>query len=275
MKNNFIFILLLWFYFAPVAFCDTVILKSGKKIEGEIIEQTEDYIKLDSDGSPLYYQRKYIQSIEAGNASAYFKSGLEYASAGKFQEAEKEFRKGLGINPNDNNLNEVIKIIESLKEGNISKEYALPLLKGSNFLLNGKYKEAIAEFNEALKLNSSSSDIYYYLGICYYSLDDYAQAIANLKKAMEKDPDNPDLYYYLGASNYSIGKFKEAVNYLQKALDMSPDDGVVYSVLGLCNYALGQSEIAKQNLNKAKELLKAKGDYLKVLEVEEFLSKAF
>ena len=297
MKNKILVLFLLSFYFMPAAFCETIILKSGKKIEGEILEQTGDYIKVGLDGSAVYFQRKYIQSIEAGNkiytsqapslvlqsevestsedSAVYFKRGLEYASVGKFQEAEQAFRKGLGINQTDHNLNEIIKIIENLKNGKISKEYAIFLFKGSNFLLNGQYKEAVSEFDEALKLNSSNSDIYYYLGVCHYSLNDYAEAITNLKKSMEMEPDNPDLYYYLGTSNYSIGEFKEAANYLQKALEMSPNDGIVYSVLGLCNYALGQFEIAKQNLTKAKELLKAKGDYLKSLEVDEFLNKAF
>jgi tetratricopeptide (TPR) repeat protein len=297
MKNKILVFLLLFFYFIPLGFCEIVILKSGKKIEGKIIEQTADYIKVDLAGSAVYFQRKYIQSIEAGNkidipeapspvlqsevesafedSTVYFKRGLEYASAGKFQEAELEFRKGLTINQADHNLKEIIKIIEDSKNDKIGKEYAIFLFKGSNFLLNGQYKEAITEFNEALKLDSSNSDIYYYLGVCHYSLNDYAEAINNLKQSMEMAPDNPDLYYYLGTSNYSIGEFKEAANYLQKALEMSPNDGIVYSVLGLCNYALGQFEIAKQNLNKAKDLLKAKGDYLKSLEVDEFLNKAF
>ncbi len=45
-------------------FAETIALKSGKTIEGEIIEQTEEYIKIDFHGVPLTY---YMEDIE--NAS--------------------------------------------------------------------------------------------------------------------------------------------------------------------------------------------------------------
>ncbi|MFA5231936.1 MAG: hypothetical protein WC416_06005, partial [Candidatus Omnitrophota bacterium] len=43
---------------------DTIYLKSGKVLEAGILEENTDYIKIDFNGNPLYYQKKYIAKIE-------------------------------------------------------------------------------------------------------------------------------------------------------------------------------------------------------------------
>lgn len=46
-----------------VCFPETIILKSGNKIEGKIIERTDKYIKIDFEGVPLTYFPEDIESI--------------------------------------------------------------------------------------------------------------------------------------------------------------------------------------------------------------------
>jgi uncharacterized protein DUF5684 len=50
--------------FLGLVFAETIILKSGKQIEGEKIEQTDDYIKIDFYGIPVTYYFNDIQSID-------------------------------------------------------------------------------------------------------------------------------------------------------------------------------------------------------------------
>jgi len=50
--------------FPTFIFAETVILKSGKKIEGKIIERTDKYIKIDFNGVPLPYFFDEIDSID-------------------------------------------------------------------------------------------------------------------------------------------------------------------------------------------------------------------
>lgn len=49
---------------ANLGFAETVILKSGRKIEAKIIEKTEEYVKLDYYGVPLTYYNEEIESVE-------------------------------------------------------------------------------------------------------------------------------------------------------------------------------------------------------------------
>ena len=57
-------LLLLVFLFPITIFAETIILKSGQKIEGKIIEKTNDYIKIDFYGVSLTYFLDEIESID-------------------------------------------------------------------------------------------------------------------------------------------------------------------------------------------------------------------
>jgi tetratricopeptide (TPR) repeat protein len=260
-------------FFPLFAFSQTVTLKSGKKIEGKIIEETGEYIKIDSGNGPVYYERKYIENIaevSLPDANAYLRKGLAYGAEAKFNEALQEFKKGLELNPSDHNLEEAVKIIDDLNNGILKDEYVVDLFKGSNFLMNAQYEQAIAEFKEALRLKPDDPDINYYLGVSNYKLEDYEEAANYLKKALQIKPDE-ELYYYLGACQYSLGQYTDAIANLKKALEMNPDDADAFGVIGVSNYLLGRTQEAKENLYKARELFQNQGDYLKSKEIESFI----
>ena len=64
-------------YFVPFIYCETVVLKSGKIIEGEILEKTGEYIKINYVGVPLTYYLDDIESIK-NDASGIVPGGLDY-----------------------------------------------------------------------------------------------------------------------------------------------------------------------------------------------------
>ena len=272
--------------FPSAIFAESVTLKSGRKIEGKILERAPGYIKIEINGSPVYYEPKYIKSIENDNTPVippqeeaplrdttfYLKEGFRYASAARFQEAESAFKKGLAIKPADHNLKEALKMTEDLKAGLINEEYALHLFKGSDCLINARYEQAVPEFKEALRLNPDNADLYYYIGLCHYSLEQYPEAISYLKKAQERKQDE-EIYYYLGVSNYSLGRYPEAISYLEKAIALNPGDAESYSLIGTIHLLSGLTLQGKDSLNKAKVLFQDNGDYLKAKEIEDFLSK--
>lgn len=60
------FILILVALTVPnLAFSDTIYLRSGRVIQGSIIEKTQDYIRVDVQGVPLTYYRDDIERIKA------------------------------------------------------------------------------------------------------------------------------------------------------------------------------------------------------------------
>lgn len=255
---------------------ETVILKSGKRIEGAIIEKTDRFIKIEVNGSPVYFELKYIASIEGAlslqDAREYFKRGLKYGSEGRFREAEEAFKKGLEISPVDSNLQEALAIMDDLSKGKIQEDYTISLFKGSSLIIDERYAEAIEEFQKALEKKPDDSNLNYYLGICSYQLQKFENAIVYLSKALLEKEDS-EIYYYIGASHYSLNQYPQAKNFLSRALEMNPQDADAYAILGTSNYLSGDIAQARKDLNTAKKLYEENADFAKSREIEDVLGQ--
>ncbi|MFH2138375.1 MAG: hypothetical protein ABII88_07675 [Candidatus Omnitrophota bacterium] len=73
MKKIEILVIIIILIFQTFCFADIVYLNSGKKIEGEIIEQTQDYVKINMMGMGFYvtYQTEDIKEIKKTENKAY------------------------------------------------------------------------------------------------------------------------------------------------------------------------------------------------------------
>jgi len=213
--------------FCPAAQAETIYLKSGKVLEASIIEETQDYIKIDFNGNPLYYQKKYIGRIEkaaAGEdntsnpenkASAlspgdYFRKGLQAAANGDFPLARQEFSRGILDNSGDYNIPAALSLLDDFDSGKVDRAYVLDLFNGLFSMLNNDYKQAIPYFRKALEMKPDNTDALYNLGVCYYSLDDFKQAIASFKSILDIRPEDPEVYVLLGNAYYLSGQTREA-----------------------------------------------------------------
>ena len=244
------FVILTLLFSSNFALAETVILNSGKKISGKIIERNKEYIKIQSNGNESYYENKYIKSIEDDNqeapslgtqntetASSYLEKGLKLGSEGKFEEAQEEFSKGAVLDNSNLSIKEAIGTLEDFKKGIVTKEYTSYLFQGAFYLTNS----------------------------------DYQKAIIYLEKAWEINPNDPSVNYNLGISNYSIKDYKKAVIYFLVVLKSNPNDAEVYVLLGKCYYFLNQYQQAKENLLIAKLLFQKRGDLDSLVEINDIL----
>lgn len=226
MKFNLIKTLLAVFLicFVTDATAEIITLKSGRKVEGDILEQTDNYIKvLSRDGSTLYYENKYVETIEKDKPDLIevsLKKGLGLASEGKFKEARKELNKGLNKDNPEPNIQGALVILDDLENGKISEEYALYLFKGSNYLMEGKNEEAIKSLEAALRLKPDDLDVCYNLGVAYYSTSRFEKAIESLKKITRVKPDDAPSWGLMGNAYYMLGKYDLARENLIHARDL-------------------------------------------------------
>ncbi|MDD5128617.1 MAG: tetratricopeptide repeat protein [Candidatus Omnitrophica bacterium] len=213
--------------FYITAQADTIYLKSGKVLEACILEENTDYIKIDFNGNPLYYQKKYIAKIEksilAENADSgtekqnagllvndYFKKGLEAAAEGDFTRARQEFNSGILKSEDDHNIPAALSLLDDLDSGKISRTYALDLFNGLFSMLCNDYKQAISYFKLVLEIDPVNIDALYNLGVCYYSLDNFHRAIDVFESILNIRPDDPEVYGLLGNAYYLTGDFQSA-----------------------------------------------------------------
>jgi len=225
------------------AYADKIVLKSGKTIEGRIIEKTRDYVRVESQGNTLYFENRFIQEIKedspesprqdadkpdtlvgeedkAGELNSLFESGLRYAAEGDFDKAQEQFTKASELDKSDNNVKGALGILDDLKKGLVSREYVTDLFKGSYSLMN----------------------------------EDYAAAVSSLENALKSFPDDPDVLYNLAMANYYLENHQKAVEYIQKVLSFYPNDPEAYWLMGNARLALFQYEEARECILKAKEL---------------------
>ena len=65
--------------------------------------------------------------------------------------------------------------------------------KGNDLYQNGKYEQAISEYNSVLATNKHSGELYFNLGNCYYKLNKVAPAIYNYEKALVLTPEDAEI----------------------------------------------------------------------------------
>lgn len=85
-------LILLFVSCLPVSiFAETIVLKSGKTVEGKLIEKTDKYVKIDFQGVPITYFIEEIEKVESDKfsktAKEVFDKGKENSSSDKYKEA--------------------------------------------------------------------------------------------------------------------------------------------------------------------------------------------
>ena len=162
-------------------------------------------------------------------------------------------------------------------------------LKGITLMENGKYEEALEQFQGALDLSlgevgNVETDIcfykaeaqymlgdlegamatytaiidfnkdaraYFLRGNLYYSLGDEENALKDYAAALEKEEKDYGLYIGVYESLMAHGKEKEAQDYLNKALELKGNTAYDKMQKGRINYLLGENETALSLLEEA------------------------
>ena len=180
----------------------------------------------------------------------------------KYFEAVAEFNKAVDVfeaikkaDPKDNeNLNLLLEAYyESNRSVEATKAFKLavdndPGNKMNHYILGLLYRSvndyvgAIAEFNEAIRLDSTFSDAFYDIGATYYNWG------VKMKKALQEKGDESDEYK---------AKFQAALPWMEKMTKIKKDDARIWETLGTIYALLGQAENATKALDEADKIRKA------------------
>jgi tetratricopeptide (TPR) repeat protein len=129
--------------------------------------------------------------------------------------------------------------------------------RGMLYYYQGKYTEAIQDFQRVAHLKPLESGTYVMLGRAYLEEEDYDQAIAHLTRAIELNPQMPDAYSYISEAYRLKGMIAEAILQSAKAIEfggVEPVIGRAYSTRAKAYRSLGEVERADEDFNKALRL---------------------
>ena len=96
-------------------------------------------------------------------------------------------------------------------------------ISGDQLYETGEIKAAIEEYNRALLLDPSNTNIHNSMGVCYAVLKDYKKAKKAFKAAVESDPDEYMAVYNLGLANLLSGQPARALKLFLKANGIAAD----------------------------------------------------
>jgi tetratricopeptide (TPR) repeat protein len=161
--------------------------KTGKAKQAE--EHYKTLVALDPDQFP----------------EAYYNYGVLLFEEGKFDEADKAFRKTLAIAPsNDAAHNNLGYLLER----------------------KGKLDEAAVEYRKAIDANPTSRQAHFKLGRILLNQQHYTEAIEQLQQTLTPvDEDTPSYVYALGAAYGRAGDRAQALHYLEEARELAVKRG--------------------------------------------------
>ncbi|MGD1045889.1 MAG: tetratricopeptide repeat protein [Bacteroidota bacterium] len=172
-------------------------------------------------------------------------------------------------------FNKAVDIFETIKAADPKDNENLNLLLQAYYEAN-RSVEATKAFKLAVDNDPGNKMNHYILGLLYRSVSDYDGAIAEFNEAIKIDPNFSDAFYDIGATYYNWGvkmkkasqekgdeseeyktKFQAALPWIEKMTEIKKDDAKIWETLGTIYALLGQADKATKALDEADRIRKA------------------
>jgi tetratricopeptide (TPR) repeat protein len=85
----------------------------------------------------------------------------------------------------------------------------------------GEHDKALADFNDAVRLEPTNSDYYYKRGLAYEALGDYQKASESFAAAIEFNNNHAAAYRHLAEAMQRLGRTELATQYRQRATELT------------------------------------------------------
>ena len=122
----------------------------------------------------------------------------------------------------------------------------------------GKYKEALADYDQAIELNPDDAAAYNNRGIAKSELCQHEAAAADYNEVIRLNPDDAAAYYNRGNAKQKLGRDEAAVGDFDEAIRLNPDYAEAYGNRGTAKATLGRHEAAAADYN---EVIRLNPDY--------------
>jgi len=133
--------------------------------------------------------------------------------------------------------------------------------QGKEFYKHDQDEQAVAAFQEAIRLNPDLAEAHLRLGMALAALErkpeadeSYRKAAELLKKRVQADPKDADSFFYLGEAHSFLHQDEEAARAYRKETRLRPDDEEAFYQLGKAEAKLAHYAEAIAAFQKALDL---------------------
>jgi len=129
---------------------------------------------------------------------------------------------------------------------------------GDALMGSGRMSEATEQFEQALRIKPHYAEPHYNLGLVLQGLGKVSEAIAQYEQALRIKSDFAKAHYSLGTALMQTGKINEAIAQYEQALRLDPDSAEAHYSLGVALVQLGRPQEAMGHWEQA---LRVNPDY--------------
>jgi protein O-GlcNAc transferase len=133
--------------------------------------------------------------------------GIDNASQGLTNQAERSFLASLDVNPNHLNA-----------RANLAKIY----------YSQERWGEATDCYQQILRIQSTQASTHFKLGLCLHKLDRLEEAAASYREAIQREPNHVDAHNNLGVVYFALGLNEEGVACFRRAVELNPANVVAH-----------------------------------------------
>jgi len=124
-------------------------------------------------------------------------------------------------------------------------------IRGSAYRVHGDLKRAVADYDQAVKLDPREADIFYRRGIALGMSGEADRAIADFDQAIKLEPDHAGALYSRGLTYANTGRWERALEDYDQAIKLSPNNVTAISNRGNAYLALKQYDRAIADYDRA------------------------
>ncbi|MBN2212206.1 MAG: tetratricopeptide repeat protein [Sedimentisphaerales bacterium] len=135
-------------------------------------------------------------------------------------------------------------------------------LLGDIYRENGQYEEAASAYESACELDPWAFGDHFHLGQVYQALKRFVDAIRPLTRAVQLQPEHPQANFSLAVCYYETGDYQQAQLYGRRAADLDPANADFLAVLG---NIYDKTEDDYQAINTYKQALEFDDDNIDVM----------
>ncbi|MCX4246408.1 tetratricopeptide repeat protein [Paraliomyxa miuraensis] len=233
----------------PMLVASTPGCKLTSRNRAQAINRMNEGIRNEAKNNTSQAEKALKEAIEFDPTydKAHFHLGQIYRKQGKLVDAQKAFQDAIA------NMSEAPKADYQYQLGRviIAQAEAAGVSQADR---EAKYKEAIAAFQEAIKLDPSHYRAYYHVGKLYDRLDQPIQADEAFRKAIEVNARFVDSFVDLGNMYIDYGHANVGLAVLDAGVQVNDKNASMWNGLGRAYSKLNRHEEAVDAFKKAKAI---------------------